>query len=440
MRATALVIGAGHAGLAMSRCLTGRSIDHVVLERGEVANSWKTERWDSLRLLTPNWQSRLPGHREPGDDPHGYRTMPETVAFLERYAEAISAPVRTHTRVTSVRRTQDGYAVATDRGEWRSRVVVLASGACNVANVPALAQALPSTIASLSPMQYRNPRQLDQGGVLVVGASATGVQLADEIQRSGRPVTLAVGEHIRLPRLYRGRDIQWWMDAAGVLDQRYDEVDDLARARNVPSLQLAGHPDYRAVDLNALTAIGVKLVGRFAGLKDGRALFSGSLANQAALSDLKMNRLLAAIDAWATGNGLDDEVAPPQRFEPTRVEASPPLSLELGRGEIRTVIWATGYRPDYSWLEVPVLDRKGRVRHDGGVVDAPGMYLMGAQFMRRRKSALIDGAGDDARELSAHLESYLDGKTAEPRVRRAERAPLAALLASESASGAIAPC
>src|SRR5688572_6774832 len=152
MRTTALVVGAGHAGLAMSRCLTERSIDHVVLERGEVANSWKTERWDSLRLLTPNWQSRLPGYRYAGPDPGGYRTMPETVAYLERYAEVISAPVQTHTAVTSVRRTEDGYAVATDRGEWRARVVVLASGACNIATVPPPADAVPPTIAALTPM------------------------------------------------------------------------------------------------------------------------------------------------------------------------------------------------------------------------------------------------------------------------------------------------
>jgi putative flavoprotein involved in K+ transport len=403
MRTTALVVGAGHAGLAMSRCLTERSIDHVVLERGEVANSWKTERWDSLRLLTPNWQSRLPGYGYAGADPDGYRTMPETVAFLERYAEVISAPVRTRTTVTSVRRTEDGYAVATDHGEWRSRVVVLASGACNIASVPALAEAVPPAIATLTPMQYRNPEQLEHGGVLVVGASATGVQIAEEIRRSGRPVTLAVGEHIRMPRRYRGRDIQWWMDAAGILAQRYDEIDDLARARNLPSLQLAGYPDYRSLDLNSLTAIGVKLIGRFAGIRDGKAQFSGSLANKAALSDLKMNRLLDTLDVWAAANGVGDEVEPPHRFVPTRVEASPPLSLDLNRGEIRTIVWATGYRPDYSWLDVPVLDRKGRIRHDGGVVDSPGMYLMGVQFMRRRKSALIDGAGDDARELSAHI-------------------------------------
>lgn len=422
MHTTAVIIGAGHAGLAMSRCLTERSIDHVVLERGEVANSWKTERWDSLRLLTPNWQCRLPGIAYEGDAPDGYRTMPETIAFIERYAGVVSAPVRTHTAVTSVRRADGGYTVITSQGQWRCRSAVIATGACNIANVPALAEAVPPTIASLTPIQYRNPGQLEEGGVLVVGASASGVQIADEIHRSGRPVTLAVGEHIRMPRIYRGRDIQWWMDAAGVLDQRYDEVDDIRRARSVPSLQLAGYPDHRTVDLNSLTEIGVKLVGRLAGMRDGKMLFSGSLKNQAALSDLKMNRLLNALDEWATAGGRDDQVAPPHRFEPTRIDASPLLSMDLVRSGIRSIIWATGFRPDFSWLDVPVLDRKGRIRHDGGVVESPGMYLMGMQFLRRRKSALIDGAGDDARDLSAHLASYLHGKAGGPQL--AERAPM----------------
>jgi len=395
----------------MSRCLARSSIDHAVLERGEVANSWKTERWDSLRLLTPNWHSRLPGYRYEGADPDGYRTMPETVAFFQDYARKITAPVQTNTTVTRVRRTEEGYVVATSRGEWRCRALVLATGACNIPTVPAFAEGLPSGVAALTPFQYRNPRELELGGVLIVGASATGVQLADEIQRSGRPVTLAVGEHIRMPRRYRGRDILWWMDQAGVLGQRYEEVEDLNRARNVPSLQLAGYSDYRNVDLNALTDLGVKLVGRLAGIRDGVAQFSGSLPNQAALSDLKMNRLLDLIDDWAGRNEVSGELPPPQRFERTRIPASPPLSLDLRRGEIRTVVWATGFRPDYSWLDVPVLDRKGRIRHDGGVVDSPGLYLMGMQFLRRRKSALIDGAGDDARDLSGHLASYLDGRT-----------------------------
>ncbi|HEX5091832.1 MAG TPA: NAD(P)/FAD-dependent oxidoreductase [Burkholderiales bacterium] len=408
MRTDVVIVGAGHAGLAMSRRLAERSIDHVVLERGEVANSWRTERWESLRLLTPNWQSRLPGYEYRGGDPDGYRTMPETVAFLQDYANLIGAPVRTHTAVTSVRRAEGGYKVSTTQGEWRSRAVVLASGACNLASVPRFGEALPAGVRSLTAHEYRKPSQLDPGGVLVVGASATGVQLADEIRRSGRPVTLAVGEHIRVPRRYRGRDIQWWMDAAGLLDLRYDEVDDLGRARNVPSLQLAGYADGRAVDLNALADLGVRLAGRLAGLRDGRALFSGSLRNQAALSDLKMNRLLDAIDAWAGAQGLDGGLPPPERYAPTRIEASPPLSLDLKGGGIRTVLWATGFRPDYSWLEVPVFDRKGRLRHQAGVLDAPGLYLIGAPFLRRRKSALIDGAGEDSRELAAHLAAHLD--------------------------------
>jgi putative flavoprotein involved in K+ transport len=406
---TTIIIGAGHAGLAMSRCLADRSIDHVVLERGQVANSWKTERWDSLRLLTPNWQSRLPGYQYDGDDPNGFRTMPETIAFIERYAEVISAPVRTETAVTSVRSVDGGYHVATTQGDWQSQTVVLAAGACNIPNVPALSDLVPPSITMLTPMQYRNPDQLEQGGVLVVGASATGTQIAAEVHRSGRPVTVAVGEHIRVPRSYRGRDIKWWMDALGVLDEHYEEADNLDRVRNVPSVQLAGSDDGRSVDLNSLTNIGLKLIGRLAGISDGRGQFSGSLRNQAALSDLKMNRLLDRIDEWATENALDDDVDPPHRFEPTMIEGSPPLFMNLASGEIKTIVWATGYRPDYSWLDVPVLDRKGRILHDGGVVEAPGMYLMGIPFLRRRKSTLIDGAGGDARDLSAHLAAYLDG-------------------------------
>ncbi len=415
MRTTTVIIGAGHAGLAMSRCLSERAIDHVVLERGEVANTWKTERWNSLTLLTPNWQSRLPGYGYEGDDPDGYRAMPETIAFIERYAHVISAPVQTHTQVTSVRPSNGGYTIATDQGDWHCRTVVLASGACNIPHIPAVAEAVPATINMITPVQYRNPGELEEGGVLVVGAAATGVQIAEEIHRSGRPVTLAAGEHIRAPRVYRGRDIEWWMDAAGVLDERYDEVDDINRARSVPSLQLTGSPERRMTDLNALTAIGVKLIGRLAGINDGKAQFSGSLRNLCAMSDLKMNRLLNTIDEWATDNGLDGTVDPPHRFAPTEVEASPPLGLDLTSGAIKTILWATGFHPDYSYLEVPVLDRKGRVRHDGGVVEAPGMYLMGIQFLRRRKSALIDGAGDDARDLSAHLSSYLDQQSAAAR-------------------------
>jgi putative flavoprotein involved in K+ transport len=396
----------------MSRCLADHSIDHVVLERGEVANSWQTERWDSLRLLTPNWMSRLPGYGYEGDDPDGYRTMPQTIAFIRRYAEVIAAPVQTRVTVTSVRCNDAGYRVVTNQGDWQCRVVVLATGACNLPSIPAYADAIPSTISTYTSIQYRNPSQLEAGGVLVVGASATGTQIADEIHRSGRPVTLAVGEHVRAPRVYRGRDIQWWMDATGIFDERYDEIDNIARARSLPSMQLVGSDDRRTVDLNSLTDIGVRLVGRLAGIKDGKAQFAGSLHNMCALSDLKMHRLLDTIDAWAANHGCDNEVDPPQRFAPTRVAASPPLSLDLQNGAIRTIVWATGYRPDYAWLDVPIFDHRGRVRHDGGVVESPGMYMIGMPVLRCRRSSFIDGAGNDARYLSAHLASYLDSRNA----------------------------
>ena len=395
----------------MSRCLADRAIDHVVLERGEVAHTWRTERWDSLRLLTPNWQSRLPGFGYTGPDPDGYRTLPEVVDFIAAYAQAISAPVRTHTTVTSVSRTETGYLVRTDQGDWSCRTAVIASGAFNIACVPGVADRVPRPVTTFSTQQYRNPDQLPVGGVLVVGASSSGTQIANEIHRSGRPVTLSVGEHIRAPRVYRGKDLEWWMDAAGVLDERYDKVDDIARARQVPSLQLAGTADRSTLDLNALTAIGVRLVGRLAGITEsGKAQFGGSLRNMCALSDLKMNRLLTLIDEWAQANGLDGVVEPPHRLPPTEVEEAPPLGLDLANGEIRTIIWATGYRPDYSWLELPVFDRKGMIRHDGGVVSSQGLYLMGVPFARRRKSTLIDGAGDDACDLSDHLASYLHGE------------------------------
>jgi putative flavoprotein involved in K+ transport len=304
------------------------------------------------------------------------------------------------------------YLVHTDRGDWRCRTVVLASGACNIARVPAFAGRLSSSVTQLTAQRYRNPAQLDPGGVLVVGASSSGVQIAAELQRSGRSVMLSVGEHIRVPRYYRGRDIEWWMDTIGLQDERYDEIDDIGRARRVPSLQLVGTPDRSTLDLNALSAIGVRLAGRVAGVTDGgRVQFSGSLRNMCALSDLKMGRLLDRIDEWAQLNGLDDTVGPPDRLPPTRIDDDPPLGIDLAAEGIRTVIWATGYRPDYSWLKLPVFDRKGLPRHDGGVVVAAGVYLMGLQFLRRRKSTLIDGAGDDARELSAHLANYLSRRT-----------------------------
>ena len=404
---TTVVIGAGHAGLAASRFLTDRSIEHVALERGDVANSWRRERWDSLRLLTPSWQTRLPGHAYDGPDPDGYMTAGEVADFISRFADLSRAPVRTGTTVTSVTRSDDGYHVVTGHGEFRCRCVVIASGACNVPVVPAFRIAVPSSIEHVTPFDYHNPASLPDGGVLVVGASATGVQLAAEIHGSGRPVTLSVGEHVRMPRTYRGRDVLWWMDRSGVWDQRYDEIDDLTRVRRLPSPQLAGTADRTTLDLNTLDTLGVGLVGRLSAVRSGRALFSGGLRNLFALADLKMERLLDTFDGWARGDGRGAAVGEPERFEPSRAPNSSRLHIDLRSGEIRSIVWATGFRPDYTWLHVPVVDEKGHLQHDGGVVDSPGLYALGLPVLRRRKSTFIHGAEDDAREVIRHLAGYL---------------------------------
>jgi putative flavoprotein involved in K+ transport len=386
----------------VSRVLSEQSIEHVVLERGEVANTWKTERWDSLRLLTPNWLTRLPGLAYDGEDPDGFMAVAELVEFLERYADHVDAPVRTRTTVTSVSRLPgDAYLVETDAGTWEADAVVVASGAFNQPRLPAVSKTFPATLDQVTPLDYRRPDQLRDGRVLVVGASATGLQLADELLRSGREVTVAVGEHVRMPRTYRGRDVMWWLDQIGRLDERYDEVDDLVRARHVPSPQLVGTPDREDLDLNALTAQGASLVGRLAAVNGSTASFSGSLRNVCNLADLKLKRLLNTIDQWA---GLDEGPRP----APTRVDEHPRVLIDLEAEGFDTVLWATGFRADYSWLDVPVLDRKGEIRHEGGVVvQSPGLYRIGLNFLRRRKSSFIHGAEDDAREIVEHLAGHL---------------------------------
>jgi putative flavoprotein involved in K+ transport len=210
-----------------------------------------------------------------------------------------------------------------------------------------------------------------------------------------------------MPRMYRGRDVLWWMDAAGVWDERYDQIDDLGRARRLPSPQLVGTPERATLDLNALTAMGVELTGRLAMVRDGSALFSGGLRNVLSLADLKLGRLLDTFDEWALTSGRDGEFDRPERFAPTQVPAAARLQLDLRSGAIRSIVWATGFRPDYGWLEVPVVDEKGQLRHEGGVVDSPGLYALGLPVLRRRRSTFICGIEDDAREVIGHLARYL---------------------------------
>lgn len=397
----AIIIGAGQAGLAMSHCLAARGIDHLVLERGRVAERWRSERWDSLRLLTPNWMTRLPGWSYRGDDPEGFMTMPEVVRFLDGYA--MGAPIATGVTVRALRPVPFGYRVTTSAGDVLASAVVIATGQCDLPNIPAMAASLPKAVQQVTPSSYRTPDTLVPGGVLVVGASASGVQIAEEIHRAGRPVTLAAGRHTRLPRRWRGRDILDWMARAGVLTEAAETVRNLAAARAQPSLQLAGRPDHADLDLGTLRAIGVRVVGRVVGIADGHAALRDDLAETSAAAQHRLDRLIARLAVIA-----DIEGAPPAPPPPPLAPFPPsPPAIDLAAEGIRTVVWATGFRRDYAWLQVPVLDDAGEIRHAGGVTPAPGLYVLGLRFLRRRNSNFLDGVGADAEALAAELHTHL---------------------------------
>jgi len=390
----------------MSYHLTGAGVDHVLLERGEVAHSWRTERWDSLRLLTPNWMTALPGSRYEGDDPDGYMTASETVAALEAYRRSFDPPLHAGINVESTRHTGTGFDVRTTERTWRCDAVVAATGGSSEPNVPVFASELPLELQQLTALSYRRPAQIDERGrVLVVGASASGVQIADELQRAGHDVTISVGEHVRLPRSYRGCDIYRWLDLIGQLDERWDEVEDLQRARRHASVQLVGSGDRREVDLPSLLGLGVQVVGRLMAIRGTTAFCSGGLGSLVANADLKQARLLRRIDEWVDSHGMADLVGP--ATEPC-VTVLGQVPTELNLQGFAAVIWATGYRPAHDWLDPCALDRRGRVDHDGGVGRVPGLYVLGLPFLRRRRSNLLSGLGLDAAELGQDLLRYLE--------------------------------
>jgi putative flavoprotein involved in K+ transport len=400
-----VVVGAGHAGLAVSRLLTGAGREHVVLDRGRVAERWRTERWDSLHLLTPSWMTRLPGWYYTGPEPEGFLSAPQFVRSLEGYARSFDAPVVGGTTVRSLtRHGLDRYDVVTDRGTWRTRHVVVASGPHGAPRVPAAVSGA-TDVEVVTSNHYRNPGRLAPGGVLVVGASSSGVQIADELVRSGREVVMAVGRHTRVPRQYRGMDIFWWLEVTGRLARTIDDVDDPVAARREPSLQLVGRNgayDDADLDLATLQRRGVRLAGRLTGLSGRTATFADDLAGTVDSADRGLHRLLDRVDHYVDSAGLTAEVWAPDRPRPVAVPHTPDR-LDLAAEGIGTVLLATGFRPDLSWIDLPILGRDGWIEQYRGVTAAPGVYVVGQRFQHRRDSGFVDGARHDAYAVAHHL-------------------------------------
>lgn len=404
-----IVIGGGQAGLAMSYCLTGQGRSHVVLEQGRIAESWRSRRWDSLRLIAPNWSLELPGYTYQGDDSEGYMGKEEVAAHLEVYARSFAAPVQEGVRVMAIERdAADGrFLVQTEATTYEAAQVVLATGALQRPRVPAWAVDLPAAITQVVPYDYRNPRLLPPGAVLVVGSGQTGCQIAEELVRGGRPAFLAVSRSWWLPRRYRGRNASAWLRALGWMKRRVDELPPGARTGKA-NPQLTGGDGGHDINAHTLAREGVQLLGRAQGVHDGKLILGADLAANVAWGDEQARTFLHAIDEHIKNQGLE---APAEDW-PRDLDATEDLTqqasgeLDLVAAGVSTVIWATGYRPDLGWVGLPFLDAEGYPIQRRGVTKSPGLYILGLDWLYTAGSGLFPGLADDASYLAAHMAAH----------------------------------
>ncbi|MFE7431375.1 flavin-containing monooxygenase [Streptomyces tendae] len=397
----AVVVGAGQAGVAMSEHLSAHGIPHVVLERHRIAERWRSERWDSLVANGPAWHDRFPGMEFPGVDPDAFASKEQVADYFVAYAEKMGAPVRTGVEVTSVRKREGrpGFEVRTSEGTIDARFVVAATGPFQRPVIPPV---VPdgAVRVQMHSSQYRNARQLPEGAVLVVGAGSSGVQIADELRRSGRRVLLSVGPHDRPPREYRGRDFCWWLGVLG----RWDAETPPQGAGHV-TIAVSGARGGHTVDFRALAADGVELVGMTESYEQGVLRFAPDLAANISMGDANYLELLRAADAYVARNGLELPEEPQAHVlgpDPTCV-TDPRLELDLAEAGVTSIVWATGFAADYGWLEVDTFDERGRPRHRRGVAEEPGVYFVGLPWLSRRGSSFIWGVWHDARYVADHM-------------------------------------
>ena len=398
-RVEALIVGAGQAGIAMSEHLSRHGIGHLVLERDRIAERWRTGRWDGLVANGPAWHDRFPGLAFAGD-PEGFPGKEAVADYFVDYAAMIGAPVRCGVAVTAVRRNPagPGFRVETSTGVIEARYVISATGPFQRPLMPGL---VPDTmgIMQIHSAAYRNPGQLPDGAVLVVGSGSSGAQIADELLQAGRRVTLSVGPHGRPPRRYRGRDFVWWLGVLNKWDAEAPPTTDHV------TIAVSGAAGGKTVDFRRFAAAGMVLVGRTAGFADGVMRFAPDLAANLARGDADYLAVLDEADAWALRNGIDlpPDVEARQMLPDPACLADPILSLDLGAAGVTSIVWATGYGFDFSWLQVDAFDGQGRPSHQRGVSAEPGVYFLGLPWQARRGSAFIWGVWHDARHVADHI-------------------------------------
>jgi len=397
-----VVVGAGQAGLAVSRCLRDQGVEHVVLERHRVGHAWREERWDAFCLVTPNWQCRLPGHPYPGGDPDGFMVKEEILGYLDRYVESSAPPLHEGVRVGEVAAEGDGFRVSTSHGTLNADRVVLAVGGYHRPSLPAIAGRLPSRVTQLHSSTYKNPSSLPDGGVLVVGSGQSGAQIAEDLLLGGRDVHLCVGSAPRVARFYRGRDCVAWLEDMGHYRMPIDEHPQGLAARKEPNHYVTGRDGGRDIDLRRHAAAGMRLHGRLLAC-DGESLsFAGDLAKNLDAADATAERIKDAIDRWIGRQGIDapEEARHVPAWQPPK---RGPERIELADAEITTVIWSTGFRSDWSWVKLPAFDGAGYPTHHRGVTSVDGLYVVGLPWLHTWGSGRFAGIATDARFIAEHI-------------------------------------
>jgi putative flavoprotein involved in K+ transport len=399
-RVETLIIGGGQAGLVMSHRLKQRGRPHLVLERQRIAERWRSERWDGLAFQFPNWSVRLPDFAFPHDDPNAFATTADIVNFIDAFAKFVAPPIRCGVEVTRLKRRDggDGFLAETTEGPIEANNVVVATGPYQRALVPDLLRDHP--VFQIHANAYRNPGQLPSGAVLVVGAGASGAQIAEELHRAGRRVFLAVGQHTRMPRRYRGQDLTWWFGALGLFEMTAEQRGPI---RVNPSI--TGAYGGYTIDFRRFAADGITLLGRVQAARDGVLDIAPGLAGSLANGDIYYATFLDMLDAHVERHGLnlpDDPAARADLADPPCV-TEPIRRLDLGKENIHAVIWATGYGVDFGWIDLPVRDSSGEPLHRGGMSEVPGLYFLGLPWLSKMHSAFLSGVGDDAAVLADHI-------------------------------------